>query len=107
MLRPGLGMVGATWARIELASLAITGATMSEVLAAVAATVLVAALAILLILLAIWLFQKLREAMGWVPAQQSPQPMQTPHWNNLLNSLNAAPYGPVYALNQGVVPNVG
>lgn len=107
MLRPGLGFVGATWARIELATLAFTGATMSEILLGVLAAIVVIAVAILLILLAIWLFQKLRDAMGWVPAQQNPQPMQTPHWNNLLNSLNAAPYGPVYALNQGAVPNVG
>ena len=84
LLRPGLGFLGASWARIEMASLALTGALASEILLGFLLGILLAALVALLVLLALWLLGKLRQWMDYIPPQR-PQEVQTPHWGKLLN----------------------
>ena len=104
-LRPALGLVGGTWARIELCSLAVTGALASEILLSAALVIVVAAIAILLFLLIWkWLLPALSNALNWMPAQ-SPQPMQTPQWNRIFGALNDPTIGPTYAINTGALPS--
>jgi hypothetical protein len=107
-LRPGLGLIGGTWARIEICSLAVTGCLASEIIIGTFLVLVAAIIVVFLLYLILKALQALWElicfAWHWQP-QQSPQPMQTPKWGNLWSALNDQRFGPVYTINTGNAPS--
>ncbi len=100
----GLGVAGCTFANIEMVGLAITGFLTSEIIIGAMLVLIVAAILIFLVLLLIKLAPVIKNGI-FSPVNQRPQPMQTPHFENLLNALRNPAFGPVYAINSGSLPS--
>jgi hypothetical protein len=93
-LRPALGFWGATWARIEICSLALTGALASEIIFWTSLFLIAAIICIFLIMLLLRLIDR---------GMQVPQ---GPKWQPLINAMSDPTIGPVYTINTGNAPSL-
>jgi hypothetical protein len=110
---PALGALGVGWANIEIASLALTGMTATEVITTVVNVLLWIVFAVIvavLVLGVIWIAYNslpvlrdfIKEAMGWGNlGKTTPQPK----WGQLLNFLHDAGIGPLYTIEKQIKPS--
>ncbi|MEP6900189.1 MAG: hypothetical protein ABJA66_00485 [Actinomycetota bacterium] len=104
-LRPVLGFAGVTWARMEICGAAIAAILASEALAMLMTVILYVVIAAIVIFLIYMLLKLLYAAWNWVPAQNNPQPTQTPDWSRLRLILLDPTFGPAYCINNGSLPS--